>query len=247
MFRTTWMGAAALSAAMALSAPALAAQIVLSGSAVIGSTPSFPGPYEATSIFDQQTGTIAGETFNNGDYWLNPNNGPAGAYITIDLGAAYNLTAFELFNTSNGHLGDRGTGAFSIVASNAIIADGANGFTLDGPTATLLSGVLVAQAPSVARVMQSFGASHAGDFRYIQFRPHAAATATAICCGITSNYGLNELRVFGDPASAGAIPEPTTWALMILGFASVGGALRRQRRSAANGRYSAGSGTFTTS
>ena len=37
------------------------------------------------------------------------------------------------------------------------------------------------------------------------------------------NFGL---RIFGDPA-AGAVPEPMTWALMIVGFGAVGSAMRR--------------------
>jgi hypothetical protein len=37
--------------------------------------------------------------------------------------------------------------------------------------------------------------------------------------------GLN----FGN---GGAVPEPSTWAVLILGFAAAGAALRRSRRSA---------------
>jgi hypothetical protein len=34
-------------------------------------------------------------------YWLNPDNGPANAYIVIDLGAAYHIVSIDLFNTHN--------------------------------------------------------------------------------------------------------------------------------------------------
>ncbi len=49
------------------------------------------------------------------------------------------------------------------------------------------------------------------------------------CIGASSNCDAN-FRVTGDFVS-GAIPEPTTWALLILGFGVVGSALRRSRKT----------------
>lgn len=49
-------------------------------------------------------------------------------------------------------------------------------------------------------------------------------------------YESNSMRVRDDGASGlttGAVPEPAAWALMILGFGGVGGALRRRNRSVA--------------
>ena len=43
------------------------------------------------------------------------------------------------------------------------------------------------------------------------------------CAGCT--YDL----VLSDGASFGAVPEPATWAMMILGFGAIGGALRRRK------------------
>ena len=52
------------------------------------------------------------------------------------------------------------------------------------------------------------------------------------CKGITNNCDAN-FRVTGDLV-AGAVPEPATWGLLILGFAATGGAMRasRKRRAA---------------
>ncbi|KQT31992.1 hypothetical protein ASG29_09010 [Sphingomonas sp. Leaf412] len=44
--------------------------------------------------------------------------------------------------------------------------------------------------------------------------------------GVAETYNLDNLR-FGVSA-AGGVPEPATWALMILGFGAVGGAMRRR-------------------
>ncbi|GAA4220337.1 hypothetical protein GCM10022253_24250 [Sphingomonas endophytica] len=51
---------------------------------------------------------------------------------------------------------------------------------------------------------------------------------------------LGESSVYGDNftfSSGGAVPEPATWALMILGFGAVGGALRRRQSVAAKVRF----------
>lgn len=53
---------------------------------------------------------------------------------------------------------------------------------------------------------------------------------------ITLNYGASStLTLFS--TGTGAVPEPATWALMILGFGAIGGAMRRSR-TRTNVRYS---------
>lgn len=54
-------------------------------------------------------------------------------------------------------------------------------------------------------------------------------------CAQTGNCDLN-FRVTGNTA-AGAVPEPATWALMLLGFGAVGGVLRRRARQTARIRF----------
>ena len=93
-----------------------ASQISLSPANVIGFFGQYSTLFPASAILDHQTGTIS-EPAQNGSYWLNSDNGPANAYIVIDLGAAFHLGSFDLFNTHNANFNDRGTGAFSIEAS----------------------------------------------------------------------------------------------------------------------------------
>ena len=55
--------------------------------------------------------------------------------------------------------------------------------------------------------------------------------AFVLPAGVTANAGdwlVNNRRV--DPDAAGAIPEPSTWAMMIAGFSGMGAALRMRRR-----------------
>lgn len=211
---------AAAAALFAMPVAANAAQIILSPSSVIGSSGNYTlcCDFNPGSIFDQQTGTVT-ETFGAG-YWLNADNGPADAFITIDLGAAYALTSVTLYNTGNGPFGDRGTGSFNIFGSNSI-----TGVALVGPT-LVASGTLAAGAANSNPVAQAFAA--AGNFRYLSFNPTSVAVAGTPCCG-ANNYGLNELRVSG----SAVVPEPQSWVLLIAGFGLVGAAMRRRAMLAA--------------
>ncbi|MEM8918571.1 MAG: PEPxxWA-CTERM sorting domain-containing protein [Pseudomonadota bacterium] len=51
--------------------------------------------------------------------------------------------------------------------------------------------------------------------------------------GITQNgsFGIDNLTI-GDMGRMGAVPEPATWAFMILGFGAIGSAMRRQKKTA---------------
>src|SRR5690242_1768176 len=102
-----------------LPALASASQILLTPADVIGFNGVYDSTFLARNILDHQTGTIS-ECCQDGSYWLNSDNGPADAYIVIDLEAAYQLTALELFNTHNAYFNDRGTGNFSIEAGNSV-------------------------------------------------------------------------------------------------------------------------------
>ena len=199
---------------------AFASLIPLAPGNVIGFLGAYPGPFPAASILDNQTGPIV-ENTQNGTYWLNSDNGPANAYIVIDLGVAFHLASFDLFNTHNANFGDRGTGNFSIEASNSIApGTGASiGSDLSGPIVTLVSGTLLAANPSVSPlVAQTFLSSDPGTYRYIRFSPHTVASFNPPCCG-TNVYGLNELRAFDAPTT---VPEPATMAIFGVGLAVIG-------------------------
>jgi hypothetical protein len=204
---------------------ARADQIVLDPSSVIGGSGFYTAccSFQPGNIFDQQLGAVT-EGFGGG-YWLNPDNGPAGAFITIDLGAVYNLGGIDLFNTHNGPYQDRGTGDFTITGSNSVTDLGGGNFALDGAT-VVASGTLNPEFNTAETIAaQSFAAS--GAFRYLSFNPTSVSAGGASCCG-ANVYGLDELRVF----SGAAVPEPATWALMIGGFGMAGAMFRRRRRRA---------------
>ncbi|WP_298668843.1 PEPxxWA-CTERM sorting domain-containing protein [uncultured Sphingomonas sp.] len=48
-----------------------------------------------------------------------------------------------------------------------------------------------------------------------------------------AGFHADQVAAFSISGLAGAVPEPATWALMILGFGAIGGVLRRKHRHAA--------------
>lgn len=204
---------------MIVSVPGLfASQIPLSPGNVIGFLGDYSGLFPASSILDHQTGTIV-EPAQDGSYWLNSDNGPSNAYIVIDLGSAIHLGSFDLFNTHNATFGDRGTGAFSIEASNSIAPGAGTGSDLSGSIVTLVSGTLLASPVGIPLAAQTFLSTDVGSYRYIRFSPHSVAAPGTPCCG-TNVYGLNELRAFDAPVSV--IPEPATLGFLGVGLAVLG-------------------------
>jgi len=196
--------------------------ITLDTSNVIGSTSPYDNRFLAEYILDNQSGVITetNQSANDADggYWLNPNNGIADAWVTIDLGKGYVIDFIELFNTHNAQYFDRGTGDFRILASNSVTQG-----NLTGNISTLLDSTLLAEAGAQAGPLtaQSFSVTDTNVFRYLQFRADSVAVGGKACCG-TNVYGLNEIRV-------SAVPEPTT--LAIFGLALIGLASRRFKKS----------------
>ena len=74
--------------------------------------------------------------------------------------------------------------------------------------------------------------------RTINFTANAGDTLSFAALGNSDSYGgyIDDLRLAAavEPNPTGAVPEPTTWALLLVGFGAIGGALRsRSRRPAA--------------
>ena len=202
-------------------------QIFLTPANVIGGSGSYPsntwntGSFNATHVLDQQAGPVS-DIFGV-NYWINPDNGPANAYIVIDLGAQFQITSMTLFNTHNSQFGDRGTGNFSFEASNSVTNLGAAGSDLSGSITNILNGALSAAPVSDPISGQPFAVSNTNTFRYIKFEPHSVASANTPFA--PNVYGFNEVRVFSD-----VVPEPSSMALLGGGLLAGLATLARRRR-----------------
>ncbi|WP_240047647.1 PEPxxWA-CTERM sorting domain-containing protein [Sphingomonas panacisoli] len=66
---------------------------------------------------------------------------------------------------------------------------------------------------------------------------YALYIATYPSTGSTAGSTNNTVSTFTVSRATGAVPEPATWAMMLVGFGAVGGALRRRSKVATTVRY----------
>ena len=78
-----------------------------------------------------------------------------------------------------------------------------------------------------------FSATNSAAFNYTNFS--TTATAVGASTGLAFNFQHNPSLFLLDNVSVtavnGAVPEPATWAMMLVGFGAVGVSLRRRRRT----------------
>lgn len=208
--------------------PAAAQQIVGPVSAVINS--GGPGSGLITQTLDQSgliTPYVSGVTnFNayiatnpqhslafSGNEWFS-NLGTTTARVTYDLGAILGIDALALWNEDFA-----GIGTLNLFGST------------DGILFAALLGVNPADGINNANYgpqVFSFGATNA---RFVRFdmtncpQPPAGYESCSI--------GEVAFRT----AATGAVPEPGTWAMMLLGFGGIGYSLRRRRKTDALAQF----------
>jgi hypothetical protein len=141
---------------------------------------------------------------------------------TSQRGALYFPNANPIMNVAAGF--DTGfAGVYSDPFSNGStvsIYDGLNG------TGNLLASITL---PNTAD--GDCDSNIAGGARYCPFNPFSLTfngIARSVVFGGETNRQVFDDFTFGSNV-VGGVPEPTTWALMILGFGLVGGAMRRSR------------------
>jgi hypothetical protein len=162
--------------------------------------------------------------FNGIGYWLGRVDAPyqTSGYFVLDLGAAYKIGQIALFNTHNGQYHDRGTGDFTITASNSIQDLGGSNFDLVSPT-EIATGTLLPQTDGFYITPGVYTATSAGPYRYLRFDAESIG-AHGVPHGL-NGVGLNEIRVFE------AVPEPGVLLVVAL-VGATGFAFRRKISSA---------------
>jgi hypothetical protein len=179
---------------------------------------------------------------------------PAQAAVTIGdytieegsfgAGTGVHSTGTQAGTTVFGEVNQDGS-AVTFTSSDTLSITGSGQAIIDGPMTDL--NVLFATAWD--RVTFSFDGDDDGTFSLLV---NATDFGTCSICNI-SDSGQNKFIVSGggitslgftfDPAvstarqfrvegvSVGAIPEPTTWAMMLFGFGAIGAAMRRRKSS----------------
>lgn len=222
------MSAAAVIAVAVLgSAGAFAQQVTLTPTNVVGGSAPYGSQFDNSFVLDKQTGSITEPDQNpnttDGGYFLAP-DAPGGTgvpdFIVIDLGAPYVIDYFHLFNTRNASYRDRGTGDFTITASNTL-TDLTTGTNDQGTP--IASGRLAAEdytdLANDTLAAQLANVTSTTPYQYIRFNALNVAAVTPYGGNTIDPVGLNEIRVF-------QVPEPGSLALLGLGLC----ALARRRR-----------------
>lgn len=212
---------AALMFGIAALQPVAAQEIIAPQSAVINS--GGPGFGSINDTFNQSglsSGYISGVTdFNSyiatnplhsfvfsGNEWFS-NSGFDSSIVTFDLGSIFTLDALALWNEDAS-----GIGTLSLLGSS----DGTlfNALGVFSPTNNELNSDY---GPQVFTFAPSA-------LRFVQFN---MTNCPQPGLGSFDGCAIGEVA-FRTAAVNGAVPEPTTWALMLLGFGAVGFGMRRR-------------------
>ena len=226
---------AALATSAAIAAPASAAIVVLD--------------FEGIAAHGTQTGVQILEFYNGGT----SSNGSSGT----DFGASFGSNAITLClntpgtgcsNTSRGGLGDPAsqfTGLFFLDGSETFLNFAAGfdtGFAFNYASNNTPGSVSVYDGLNgtgnlLATLLLPVNAPGCGDPYNAGFCPFGpagvafAGTAMSISfAGVANQIVFDDITFGSATPGPGAIPEPATWAMMLVGFGAAGAALRRGRR-----------------
>ena len=211
MFKTFALSCA-LAAALVVASPA-AALTVTPVDVTASDTFPFFGQYKAENLINGSGLTDGLHDANYANMWMTDLSVDE-ATLVFDLGQVYALTSFQVWNYNFGveefaSTLDRAANAFTL----AISSDGVNfSQVLAGNLSRGTGGPLAAETFAFT-----------GEARYVQLNLDGNHQRFPETYGYAP-IGLSEVRF-------AAVPEPTTWALLIAGFGATGAVLRR--RSAA--------------
>ena len=164
-----------------------------------------PDDYSAANVTDGSASDVPGSS-----YWLG-RDGVTNESFVLDLGGPVEISQLLLRNTHHHQSNNHGTGAFRILAANAVTAAGqlVNASTVLNGTLTTrtVTPPTPAGSPIPADGFTSANGLTPTTARYLQFE--------ALSSSYAQNVGLNEIEVFGTPEGGGGVGRPAPMSLVI--------------------------------
>ena len=182
--------------------------------------------------------------------WTN-NSSNQNFLVMIELASATNISGFEIFSGEGyAALGD--SVRVKIRADVAGEPDASNLFSFTNPVTGVsavngYNGIVKVtsnfSAVSLAAGTYWFGLSGDNDTQvWASFGSGGQLASQRQLSGDTvggaPGIGRLAFNVLGDTSVAGAVPEPSTWMLLLLGFGGIGWSMRSRRRQTMRVRYS---------
>ena len=180
------------------------------------------------------------------DYFATP-NGPGGA--TFNFNQTSIFSALDMFRYSSDptnlvpgtnavlDLSIGGTKFFSVDGGltqfngNSLFATGS--YNGDGDQASHWKDATGANScgPQIGIMDPTFCFAQRGEVTALDLAAFDAIGYNIAVDSRGTNYLKNTSQIYAQFANAGAVPEPATWAMMLMGFGLVGGAMRRRKVS----------------
>ena len=166
------------------------------------------------------------------------------ATVYVSGGPVNGIGSYTLSLTTDNTIGVIQSG--NILAYNIFVSNGTSNFTLtEGNSTTFVSGLgLTATATDLLfnfsgsgyALIQSAFVGSGGPFFCFQASPcfDYVGSGTGLAPVVSNTPIANRLegtQIVASVAGAGAVPEPATWTMMLLGFGAMGVSLRRRRRT----------------
>ncbi len=218
----------------AFAASPVSAGVVISNS-VVGSTASYAAPAGSTTVIDFNSGNVASEATSKGM-----------TATTTGLARTFGGTMFDVDGTGNDFFRPEpsdNTGYFgvgrnsSLTLGSAVALSSVSAFlgSLDNYNVVTFLGRSGAVLETFTGE-QIFGAPLAfpgGTGNETNRRVTFSATGSTEIFGVSfsNNANMGSFE-FDNVALTAAVPEPATWAMMLIGFGMIGAASRYRRRSA---------------
>lgn len=214
--------------------------IAILSAAALGVAAFSVTPALATTSLDANltNGVYFGGGNSNGHFTVETDNGielglrgkvPYGALIT-PVGNVYNFNLgdtigidFSYDGGGDNHLANLGAKGTSFITITNLTTNGVAGFNpflIPDNTIASFDGIQNSEALNFG-FLNGASSFNVGNINY------NANTPTTY--KVTWQFGDMTNTIYLDQGGAGAVPEPATWALMLMGIAVVGGAMRRRK------------------